>query len=94
MALKSTWKSLILDATHRNTLGARTLYSNIYDLKNAVVYLYYLHDFDNQVVIDLNEELKTMILSTYRDDKLIFAAMTSFAHPEALREFLYSLQFD
>ncbi|MEX1325358.1 MAG: hypothetical protein AB1Z29_01055 [Desulfobacterales bacterium] len=209
----------ILEATHRNTLGARTLYSNIYDLKNGLVYLYYLHNFDNEVVIDLNEELKkgrhyyelpslfgkklkygrkvythpspafsisypkhykvkapvldevllvkypisntpqfgvyveskpqdiqlqdigqryftnlikkystsmklvssaqnvlrdgtpatevlfdrvvkdhwplkTMIVSTYHGDKLIFAAVTSFAHPEALREFLYSLRFD
>jgi hypothetical protein len=213
----------ILEATHRNTLYARTLYSNIYDLKNGLVYLYYLHNFDNEVVIDLNEELKkgrhyyelpslfgkklkygrkvythpspvfsisypkhykvtapvqdevlrakypisstplfgvvvedkpqdirlqdigerhytnelekfgssvrlisstktalsdgtpanevqfdwvlndwvlndhwpvkTMIVSTYRGDKLIFAAVTSFAHPEALREFLYSLRF-
>jgi hypothetical protein len=38
--------------------------------------------------------LKTMIVSTYHGDKLIFAAVTSFAHPEALREFLYSLRFD
>jgi hypothetical protein len=40
----------ILDATHRNTLGARTLYSNIYDLKNGLVYLYYLHNFNNEMV--------------------------------------------
>ena len=209
----------ILDATHRNTLGARTLYSNIYDLKNGLVYLYYLHDFDKEVVIDLNEELKkgshyyelpslfgkeirygrkvythlspafsisypkhykvtapvrnevlrvkhvmsnlprfsvvvedkpegvllqdiwqrhfanemkkisisvrlvsnsqtvlsdgtpanelqfdwvskdhwpvkTLMVSTYRGEKLIFAAATSFAHPETLRESLYSLRFD
>ena len=38
--------------------------------------------------------LKTLILSTYRGDKLIFAAITSFAHPEALRTHLYSLRFD
>ena len=38
--------------------------------------------------------IKTLILSTYRGDKLIFAAVTSFAHPEALREYLYSLRFD
>jgi hypothetical protein len=209
----------ILEATHRNTLGARTLYSNIYDLKKGLVYLYYLHNFKNEVVIDLNRELKkgrhyydlpllfgkklkyghkvythpspafsisypkhykvkapvldevllvknpisntpqfgvyveskpqdiqlqdigqryftylikrystsmklvssaqtalgdgtpanevlfdrvvkdhwplkTMIVSTYRGDKLIFAAVTSFAHPETFREFLYSLRFD
>ena len=209
----------ILKATHRDNVIARTLYSNIYDLKKGLVYLYYLHNFDNQVVIDLSEELKkghhyydlpslfgkdlkygrkvythpspafsisypkhykvtapvldevllvkypisstpqlgvyvenkpqdiqlqdigqryfsnliekystkfklmsstqtvlsdktpanevlfdrvvndhwplkTMILSTYRGDKLIFAAVTSFAYPEALREYLYSLRFD
>ena len=38
--------------------------------------------------------VKTMIVSTYHGDKLIFAAVTSFAHPEALRECLYSLRFD
>jgi hypothetical protein len=209
----------ILEATHRNTIYARTLYSNIYDLKSGLVYLYYLHNFDHEVVIDLKEELKkgrhyyelpllfgkevklgrkkythtspafsisypkhykvtapandeallvkypisstpqlgvyvknkpqhirlqdiglryftplikkystnmklvasrqtmlsdgtpanevlfdrvlndhwpfqTMIVSTYRGDKLIYAAVTSFAHPEALSEFLYSLRFD
>ena len=48
----------ILEATHRDNVIARTLYSNIYDLKKGLVYLYYLHNFDNQVVIDLSEELK------------------------------------
>ena len=48
--------------------------------------------FDNAV----NEywPLKTLTLSTYRDDKLIFAAVTSFEHPEALRDYLYSLRFE
>jgi hypothetical protein len=48
----------ILAATHQNTLGVRTLYSNIYDLKNGLIYLYYLHNFDNEIIIDLNKELK------------------------------------
>jgi len=48
----------ILEATHQNTLGTRTLYSNIYDLKNGLIYLYYLHNFENEVIINLNEELK------------------------------------
>jgi len=47
----------ILEATHQYTIGTRTLYSNIYDLKKGLVYLYYLHNFDNEVVIDLKEEL-------------------------------------
>ena len=48
----------ILEATHQNTLGTRTLYSNIYDLKNGLIHVYYLHNFDNEVVINLKEELK------------------------------------
>ena len=209
----------ILEATHRNTLGARTLYSNIYDLKKGLVYLYFMHNFDEEVIIDLNKELKkgchyyelpslfgkelkysrktythpdpaftisypkhfkvttpvkdevlrtkcpfsstplfsvvvkdkpkdirlqdigawhftdelkkhgtkvrlvsttktalsdrtpanemqfewvvndiwpvkTMIVATYRGDKLIFPIVTSFAHPESFRDFLYSLRFD
>lgn len=44
----------ILDAVHQDL----TQYSNIYDLKNRIVYLYHYHDFDNVVVIDLIEELK------------------------------------
>ena len=48
--------------------------------------------FDNMV--DEIWPLKTLILSTYRSDKLIFAIITSFAHPEALREYLYSVQFN
>jgi hypothetical protein len=47
----------ILETTHQNTLGARTLYSNIYDLTNKRVYIYYLHDFGTDVVINLEEEL-------------------------------------
>ena len=209
----------ILKATHRNNLIARTLYSNIYDLGGGLVYVYYLHDFDNEIVFNLNEELKKghhyfdlpslfgkelkvrkkvythssphfsiaypkhyeakkptsnevllvrnplsdtpqiavyvedipdginlndigpqyfyskisefstlvnlvsskeavlndgtpgveilfdivvddiwplkiLILSTYRSDKLVFASVISFAHPEALRDYLYSIQFN
>jgi hypothetical protein len=48
--------------------------------------------FDN--VVNEYWPLKTLTLSTCRGDKLIFAAITSFEHPEALREYLYSLRFD
>ena len=48
----------ILNATHRENFVARTLYSNIYNLTNGLIYLYYLHDFDNEVVFNLSEELK------------------------------------
>jgi hypothetical protein len=48
----------ILEATHRDISFTRTLYSNIYDLKNGLVYVYYLHRFDQEVVLDLAAELK------------------------------------
>ena len=50
----------ILKATHRssyNLIGS-TQYSNIYDLTNGLVYVYYLNDFDNKIVLNLCEELK------------------------------------
>ena len=48
----------ILKATHQNTLGVQTLYSNIYDLKQGIIHLYYLHNYDKAIIINLNEELK------------------------------------
>jgi hypothetical protein len=36
----------------------KTLYSNVYDLKNQVIYLYYYYDFENPLQIDLWEYLK------------------------------------
>jgi penicillin V acylase-like amidase (Ntn superfamily) len=35
-----------------------TLYSNVYDLKRRVMYLYHFHNYENVVTIDLAEELK------------------------------------
>jgi hypothetical protein len=46
----------------------------------------------NRVIQD-HWPFKTLVLSTYREDKLIYAATTSYAHPEALKEYLYSLRF-
>jgi hypothetical protein len=34
-----------------------TVYSNIYDLRNKVVYLYHFHDYENVQVLDLKKEL-------------------------------------
>ena len=50
----------ILKATHRNSFNVigTTQYSNIYDLTNRLVYVYYLHDFENEIILDLSEELK------------------------------------
>jgi hypothetical protein len=37
--------------------GSPTLYSNVYNLDNQIIYLYLYHDYDNPVIIDLEEEL-------------------------------------
>jgi hypothetical protein len=46
----------ILDAVHQDD-GSPTVYSNIYDLKQRIVYLYHFHDYDNVVILNLDEEL-------------------------------------
>jgi hypothetical protein len=47
----------VLAGVHSEIMSP-TVYSNIYDLKNKVVYLYHFHNFENAVKIDLAEELK------------------------------------
>lgn len=47
----------ILIETH-NEGKYKTQYSNIYNLKNKIVYLYYFHDYDNFIKIDLKKELQ------------------------------------
>jgi len=47
----------VLNAVHAEG-KSRTLYSNIYDLDDRIVYVYNFHDFENEVQIDLTEELK------------------------------------
>lgn len=46
----------VLDTTHADG-RAKTLYSNVYDLKKRVVYVYHFFDFENVVVFDLEKEL-------------------------------------
>lgn len=47
----------VLDAVHQE--GAYpTQYSNVYDLKNGLIYLYYYHDYDNVVMFNLSEEFE------------------------------------
>lgn len=48
----------ILAATHQEGDHNGTLYSNVYDLKAGLVYLYHFHNFEDEVVIDLEKELK------------------------------------
>ncbi len=46
----------ILNATHQKG-PVHTLFSTIYDLKQNLIYLYYFHDFDHVVVLNLKDEL-------------------------------------
>ena len=51
----------ILEKTHVENIKYKgrileTLYSNIYDLRKGLVYVYYHHDFSNEIVITLKNE--------------------------------------
>jgi hypothetical protein len=45
-----------LDATHQEDY-AQTVYSQVYDLKHGLIYLYLFHDFQNGIVLNLADEL-------------------------------------
>jgi choloylglycine hydrolase len=47
----------ICDATHQEELWYPTIYSNICDLNNQIMYLYFMQDYENPYVINLEEEL-------------------------------------
>lgn len=47
-----------LSAAHNEGEKVNTLYSNIYDPVKKLIYLYYFHNFEEVVVIDLEKELK------------------------------------
>ena len=46
----------ILESVHQEGLYA-TVYSNIYDLKKGIIYLYYFHNFFEEVQLNISEEL-------------------------------------
>ena len=53
----------VLAATHQEGVKYKggvinTVYSNVYDLKKGLVHIYRFHDYLNEVVLDLAEELK------------------------------------
>ncbi len=47
----------VMAAIHQDRRHARTVYTNVYDLVNRKIYLYYFSDYEHVVVIDLEEEL-------------------------------------
>lgn len=47
----------ILDAVHAEGASSNTLYSNIFDLRNGTIYLYYWHQFDEVVILSAADEV-------------------------------------
>ncbi|MFX0007008.1 MAG: hypothetical protein ACFFA7_07120 [Promethearchaeota archaeon] len=47
----------VLDAAHFEGPLVNTLYSNIFDVENGIIYLYYFHQFGEVVILNLEEEL-------------------------------------
>jgi hypothetical protein len=56
-ALSVEYMRDVMAAVHQDGPRARTVYTNVYDLANRVVYLYYFSDYEHLAVIDLEEEL-------------------------------------
>ena len=47
----------ILDAAHVESARGNTLYSNVFDLKNGIIYLYYWHQFEEVATLNVAEEI-------------------------------------
>jgi len=47
----------ILDAVHQESPLVNTVYSNVFDLKDGIIYLYHWHQFDEVVTLNVAEEL-------------------------------------
>ena len=47
----------ILDAVHQKGPSVNTVYSNVFDLKHGIIYLYHWHQFDEVVKLTVAEEL-------------------------------------
>lgn len=47
----------VLDAVHVEGAYSNTLYSNVFDLRNGVIYLYYFHQYDEVVKLNVADEI-------------------------------------
>jgi hypothetical protein len=47
----------ILDSVHLEQANSHTLYSNIFDLRKGIIYLYYWHQYDEVAVLNVAEEI-------------------------------------
>jgi hypothetical protein len=71
----------ILDATHEDQKYVQTLYSQVYDLKKGLIYLYLFHDFEHGVVLNLADELAkgphTVSLTSWFPENQDYAQFTA-----------------
>ncbi len=51
--------SSVLDAVHVQGIGTNTLYSTVYDLQNRKIFVYYYHNYDEVVELEVDEILST-----------------------------------
>ena len=51
------FRSLMDDVDSDGTKWAHTVYSTVFDLREKRIYLYYLRDYDNVIIFDLENEL-------------------------------------
>jgi len=81
----------VLSATHQEG-SVNTVYSNICDLKNKKMYLYYFHFFDQVLEIDLASELKKgkhgYDIPTLFPIKPYSAIIADYSQPKSGREYL------
>jgi len=66
----------ILNATHAENADNATLYSQVYDIKDLIIYIYNFHNYNDCIKIDLNEALKKG--RQYYDLPSLFPKSTSF----------------
>jgi len=71
----------VLDAVHFEGPAVNTLYSNIFDVTNGDIYLYYFHQFEEVVKLNLEEELAKG-RHTYRISDLFTQEIVNDAHNE------------
>ncbi len=48
----------ILDDVHLEEPNSHTLYSNIFDLRKGIMYLYYWHQYEEVVIVNVADEIK------------------------------------
>ena len=73
----------ILDSVHQEGPSANTVYSNAFDLKHGIIYLYHWHQFDEVVKLNVSEEINKAPSPTRIRD--LFSQKTV---DQALKEYL------